>query len=463
MSASDYRLFDTLMEGVHVLTPEWNYVYVSPASAEQFGLQVKDMLHKNMYDVFPEVRGSNAEKELKKTMLDRTNFDEELEMTFPNALKRWYDVRIRPVVEGILVMMLDVTHRKEQQLKLLENEQRYSRLFDSMVESYSIVDIILDDNNEVKDMRFVEINKATFALFGPRDENMIGKLRSELYGPMDEQFRQKINKVISTSEIVKYTREVPKLKLWVEVTLFKVGDDQMAVLSTDITKRTIYQKKLQRFNKKLEVTIDNKTRELSETLEREKALSQLQASFLSMASHELKAPLNSINVCLEVLNKDQELANNKNYAKYSGYIQEEMDNLLSLVTKFISPTNKILSEMGIVKESTDIPQLMSNVSVGFGELTSRGQKIVHNHKGPELVEVNKNILRRILTNLLSNAIKYSKKDIIVITKVCSAALRLEVIDKGIGYQRQSNPRYSRNTIDLVRQKTLSVQALGLAS
>jgi signal transduction histidine kinase len=61
---------------------------------------------------------------LLRCMRERRALHQEVEFVFPDGARGWFDVRAQPVPEGIFVLSIDISERKQAELALLElNEQ----------------------------------------------------------------------------------------------------------------------------------------------------------------------------------------------------------------------------------------------------------------------------------------------------------------------------------------------------
>lgn len=114
--ARDYSILDFLSEGVQVMDQDWHYLYVNDRVVSQSGYTREELLGGRFPDLYPGVEQTQLFAAL------RTARDEGREMrvandfTFPDGEKRYFQLRIYPVPEGLLIFSLDMTEETRRQL-----------------------------------------------------------------------------------------------------------------------------------------------------------------------------------------------------------------------------------------------------------------------------------------------------------------------------------------------------------
>jgi len=178
---------------------------------------------------------------------------------------------------------------------------------------------------------------------------------------------------------------------------------------------------------------------VSRLLEKEKQMNSLKSRFVSMASHEFKTPLTSIQLSAELIGRVAEDFDHPVVKKYTGTIKNAVKNLTSILNDFLSlelletgRIDPILSEFDLVEFATDITDDMQS-------LAKTGQQISYHHSGKvRAATLNPSLLKNCIINLISNAIKYSGEDSLIgfSTRITGSKLTIVINDNGIGIPKE---------------------------
>ncbi|MBI2851900.1 MAG: PAS domain S-box protein [Chloroflexi bacterium] len=107
---------DNLREGCVILDSSWRYLYANDASI-RFARRTKEQrLGHTMLEVYPGIEKTEAFARLRRCMEQRIANTYETEFTFPEGITAWFEVHVEPVPEGIFVLYLDITERKQKEL-----------------------------------------------------------------------------------------------------------------------------------------------------------------------------------------------------------------------------------------------------------------------------------------------------------------------------------------------------------
>ncbi len=117
---------DQLLEGVQVIDYSWRYVYVNNAALVYEGTTREKLLGFSMIERFPGLEQTEIFSALSDCMTRRKPREIETQFIFPDKRKKWFQVSVVPVKEGILLLSLDVTDRKDSEEKILKSNHLYS-------------------------------------------------------------------------------------------------------------------------------------------------------------------------------------------------------------------------------------------------------------------------------------------------------------------------------------------------
>ncbi len=157
---------------------------------------------------------------------------------FNSIRNGWYSISVYPIEREYLAIVFDViTEQKIARQALKESEDRYRRMFNSMVTEFSLLEAVYDENGKVVDLRFLEVNPAFEKLTGSKAENYIGKTLLELPGPNNDFYIEFLARVVTSGEPQKFESYVQELDKYLEHTAYSPKPGQVAVLSLDVTGR----------------------------------------------------------------------------------------------------------------------------------------------------------------------------------------------------------------------------------
>ncbi|MFC1708438.1 ATP-binding protein [Candidatus Omnitrophota bacterium] len=191
----------------------------------------------------------------------------------------------------------------------------------------------------------------------------------------------------------------------------------------------------------LEMKVRQRTRELTEALEKIKAVTKRKSDFVSAVSHELRTPLTSIKGYASLLSAGK-------LGEISGPVKERLekinkhsDNLAQIINNLLD-ISRIESghvEMNFV--NINLKDLMSSLADLFAPQFKEKQ-IGFFHEIPDniiTVPADKSQLQRIFINLISNAVKYTPAQgkITVLAKKINKYIQIDVKDTGTGIARQN--------------------------
>ncbi|MCA9430104.1 MAG: PAS domain S-box protein [Candidatus Omnitrophica bacterium] len=110
-----HRTLDNMLEGCQIVDFEWNYVYVNHTVAQHARMQREDLLGNCMLEVFPGIDRTELFERLKECMEGRTSLLMENEFFYPDGTSAWFELSVQPVPEGLFILSMDITARKQSE------------------------------------------------------------------------------------------------------------------------------------------------------------------------------------------------------------------------------------------------------------------------------------------------------------------------------------------------------------
>ena len=185
--------------------------------------------------------------------------------------------------------------------------------------------------------------------------------------------------------------------------------------------------------------------DIRKALEKERELSELRASFISIVSHEFRTPLTTIQSSAELLerynHKLSEQKKQNHFIRIQSAVRRMTQLLDDVLTIGKAEAGKLQfnpKPIDLVAFCREIVERMQVLATCHPLNTSEQNRFVFRTQGNSSnAQLDENLLEHILTNLLSNAIKYSPGGgVIQFDLVCQSSLAIFCIkDSGIGIPR----------------------------
>lgn len=175
----------------------------------------------------------------------------------------------------------------------------------------------------------------------------------------------------------------------------------------DITIRKESELALKELNAQLEQKVKDRTRSLSDALEKEKELNELKSRFVSIASHEFRTPLSTILSSAYLVSRYQKTEEQGNRDKHVARIVSSVNMLNDILNDFLSVGKIEEGKIQLRITEFNIKELIDAIISEMQTILKPGQIIMHDYSGEEMVMLEPSLIRHIVMNLLSNAIKFS--------------------------------------------------------
>lgn len=161
MSRQAFSIFDQMLEGVQVIGKNSQYLYVNEAAVVHSTKSKEDLLGKTMQECYPGIENTPVYKRVQECFATGKSQEWINEFDFPNSTKGFFQLRIIPLNEAVLIMSFDVTNQKKAEA-LIENTNNYleevvKTRTEELLEQNVIIDRqlqYLKDLNKTKDKFF---------------------------------------------------------------------------------------------------------------------------------------------------------------------------------------------------------------------------------------------------------------------------------------------------------------------
>ncbi|WP_107040354.1 sensor histidine kinase [Brumimicrobium mesophilum] len=176
------------------------------------------------------------------------------------------------------------------------------------------------------------------------------------------------------------------------------------------------------------------SRRLEENLSQERELTEMKSRFVSMASHEFRTPLSTINSSASLIKKYHEKKQYDKLDKHADRIKISVRNLTSILNDFLSFEKLEADKMNVYLAPCSVPQLLKETFDEMSDITKSEQSLVYNGPNELVVNTDGLLLKNTMINMLSNAVKYSgeKGEIIVSLKESKESIEISIEDFGLG-------------------------------
>jgi signal transduction histidine kinase/FixJ family two-component response regulator len=158
----------------------------------------------------------------------------------------------------------------------------------------------------------------------------------------------------------------------------------------------------------LEIRVTDRTRELTEANQRLRELDRLKDQFVSNVNHELRSPLTSIKLYLELL----ETAKPEKREPYVKVLQREANRLQNLIEDMLNLARLDLQAVPLHLEPIDMQAILEELIADRTALAADHALTLTYVRGTEarLALGDDQLLSQVATNLLANAINYTPRD-----------------------------------------------------
>jgi PAS domain S-box-containing protein len=414
---------------------EWNQT-----SEKITGFKKDDVLGKDLVQTYITQDYQNQVKEVLDNALkgqETANYE------FPLFTKDGQRVMVllnsstRRNAEGDIVGVLGVGQDISEMDKLRTQSESVAKELRQFIETANAPIFGIDNKGRVN-----EWNQTSEKITGFKKDNVLGKDLVQTY--ITQNYQKQVKEVLDNAlkgqetanyEFPLFTKDGQRVMVLLNASTRRNAEDEIVGVigvGQDITI-------LNEHKENLESKVESRTQELQESLEREKELGQLKTSFVSMASHEFRTPLTSINAIADIILRYYEKLSRDDINKRLEKIKEEVEYMVIMLEDILIIGKSDAQKLDYNPELLDIVSLIKDIITEYQFGESEKRFIVYEISFPVIMaQVDKKWIKHIIVNLFSNALKYSNKDkqIEISIKKDQCGISFSFEDYGIGISKQ---------------------------
>ena len=420
------RTLDNMLEGCAIISRDWTFVYVNDATARHAHLTRDGMIGHNMLEILPGVEKTVFFDAYRRCFEDQTPQKVEAVYTFPDGTSAWYEVRAEPSPDGIFVLSLDISDRKQA-------EEARARLA-GIVESSEDAILSKDLSGTIQTW-----NAAAQRLLGYTAAEIVGKPVAVLVPTErileEEQILERLQagKRVDHLETVRLAKDGRRIDVSVAASPLKDAEGRVVGASKimrDITER-----------KHTERALEAAHASLAESDRRKD-------EFLAILSHELRNPLAPIRYALPVLQAE---GFSEPAGRAVAVIDRQVDHLTRLVDDLLDVSRITRDKIELRREHITLDQVVKAATEAASPAIAAARHVLKISVPDDAVWLHADAARmaQVLTNLLNNSAKYTPRggeiELNAAREEDQAVIRIR--DNGIGIP----PEALRTVFEMFRQ------------
>ena len=379
---------------VSLMELDGTYLFVSPSVKESLGYEVEEMIGNKTTDyIHPEDLPTVAASMAETLATSRRTGSALFRFRHKNGEYRWLEAKGGVITNDdgepiyFRATKVDMTDKINTEQKLQEKEEQYKLVSENSTDVIGLHDL---------NGRFIFLSPSCYRLIGFTVEEGLNTDPMELIHDDDREkvmkiFGDTISKKLQDVQMSYKMRKRDGDYVSVGVSLTSVLDDKGAVQYVLSSTRDIT--------------------EIMNVIEKERYLNKLKSSFISMASHEFRTPLTTIqssNELIQMYLENQVDPTNGKLTKHVNRIRVELERLNSLLKDVFTLGRLDVGKAKLNKEITSLTaiakQVILEVSVNF-----KDRRVAINTEGNERqVNLDSQLISHALSNLVLNALKYSE-------------------------------------------------------
>jgi PAS domain S-box-containing protein len=392
-------IINSAMDAILTVDDQQRIVLFNPAAEKMFGCRAAKVIGQPLDPLIPErFRSAHAQHhrafgETGATRRHMGNLDSISglrssgeEFPIETAISR-VEVGGQQLFTAIL---RDITERKRAEEGLLAAHRRTTTILESISDGFNTFD---------REWRYTYVNAAAAKMLGKAPEDLLGKNVWELWPhAADSPFGVAYRRAVAENVPLQVEAFYPEpLNAWFEVRCYP-SPEGLSLFFTDTTQRKRAEEEIRLLNEDLERRVAERTAEL------EAANRELE-SFSYSVSHDLRAPLRTMDGFADALLEDYGPQLPMEAREYLATIRRGSQRMGNLIDDLLAFAR--LGRKPVVRQTIDMEALVRSAREEL-DAECKGRKIQFVNGDLPPAQGDAALLKQVWTNLLSNAIKYSR-------------------------------------------------------
>lgn len=427
-SEEKYRLlFESSRDSIMTLIPGGRFLSGNQATLKMFGfLKEKDFTNQEPADLSPKHQpdGELSSKKAKRMMdLAMKNGSHFFEWTHKrkNGQEFFATVLLTKTTLGpekiLQATVRDITTRKENERKIVENEEKFRSLFEQSNDAVFVHGF---------DGEIFDVNERACQMLGYSRKELLKLKISDLHIEDDLEIAQRA-----------FKETIEQGHTRVEVQFKKANGE---IIYVDVSARVIDQDKgvIERSArlKKNKGVIQGIARDITQ----EKQAQRAKDEFVSFVSHQLKGPISDVALGSEFLLMESVGKLSQDQAEYLKEMHTKSKNMIDLINMFLNVSKIEMGQLDIKPEPVLLSAFVNGTLESMSnQINNRKINVTTKFSGDiPKIKLDRNLLQIVVQNLLTNAIKYSDMDgdISIQLKKKKTGVQLSISDHGAGISKK---------------------------
>ena len=411
-------IFDTMSEGFSVVDSDWRVVQINAVGLRISRRSRMQVIGRNLWDVWPELKGTDLETVHQRVMAMRVSESVEQELQFGDGHIASVVLMFSPLLDGgIAIFFRDVTERNAALEAVRVSQMRAEN-------ALGLAQLGTFEWNVVGNQ--VECSARTREIFGFADNQ--GHVADDFFSRIVPADRERVMQEIQTSFAA-------DRRLSTEYRIQLPDGSVRNIISYSVCHSNLGGALVRHVGVFSDATARKQTEEKLREADRRKD------EFLAMLAHELRNPLAPITMAARILSRPG--IDQKTGREMSAIVLRQADHMTSLIDDLLDVSRINTGLVSLEREALDLKDVLASaVEQVCSLMEKQNHELAVQVTGNALhVRADRVRLVQVFSNILTNAAKYTPAGgkITLDAAVANGQARVVVRDNGVGMSESLLP------------------------